>query len=74
MSPSGSDTNAGSQAAPFATLQKATNSASAGDTIWVRGGTYHCTSQITLSKSGTSDTNRTLRRVPVDPSTLVRTK
>jgi len=59
VSPSGSDTNAGSQAAPFATLQKANNTASAGDTIWMRGGTYNCTSQITLSKSGTSDTKRT---------------
>jgi MYXO-CTERM domain-containing protein len=59
VSPSGSDTNAGTQAAPFATLQKANNTASAGDTIWMRGGTYSTTGQITLSKSGTSDTNRT---------------
>ncbi len=46
-------------AAPFATLQKANNTAAAGDTILLRAGTYNCTTQITLSKSGTSDTNRT---------------
>ena len=59
VSPTGSDSNAGTQASPFATVQKANNSAAAGDTIWMRGGTYSTTGQITLSKSGTSDTNRT---------------
>jgi len=59
VSPTGSDSGAGTQAAPFATVQKANDSAAAGDTIWMRAGTYNCTSQITLSKSGTSDTNRT---------------
>ena len=46
-------------AAPFATVQKGNDSAAAGDTIWMRAGTYNRTTQITLSKSGTSDTNRT---------------
>lgn len=55
----GSDTAAGSQAAPFATLTKANSVAAAGDTIYVRGGTYYITTQLVLSKSGTSDTNRT---------------
>jgi len=59
VAPTGSDSNAGTQASPFATVQKANNSAAAGDTIWMRGGTYNTTGQITLSKSGTSDTNRT---------------
>ena len=59
VSPTGSDSNPGTQASPFATLQKANNSAAAGDTIWMRAGTYSITSQLTLSKSGTSDTNRT---------------
>src|SRR6185295_11830721 len=59
VSPTGSDSAAGSSAAPFATLSKANSSAAAGDTIWVHGGTYRITSQLTLSKSGTSDTNRT---------------
>jgi hypothetical protein len=59
VSPTGSDSNPGTQASPFASLQKANNSAAAGDTIWMRAGTYSSTGQITLSKSGTSDTNRT---------------
>ena len=59
VSPTGSDTNPGTQASPFATVQKANNSAAAGDTIWMRAGTYYSTTQINLSKSGTSDTNRT---------------
>ncbi len=59
VAPTGSDTAAGTEAAPFATLTKANGSAAAGDTIYVRGGTYYITSQLVLSKSGTSDTNRT---------------
>src|SRR5664279_3023810 len=59
VSPAGSDSNPGTLASPFATLQKGNNTAAAGDTIWMRAGTYNCTTQITLSKSGTSDTNRT---------------
>lgn len=38
--PAGADTNAGTQAAPFATIQKAANVAIAGDTIIVTPGTY----------------------------------
>jgi hypothetical protein len=59
VSPTGSDSAAGSSGAPFATLSKANSAAGAGDTIWVHGGTYYITSQLTLSKSGTSDSNRT---------------
>ncbi|HVY25784.1 MAG TPA: right-handed parallel beta-helix repeat-containing protein [Polyangiaceae bacterium] len=55
----GSDSNPGSMQQPFATLSKANGAAAAGDTIWVRGGKYALTSQLVLSKSGTSDANRT---------------
>jgi hypothetical protein len=58
VSPTGSDTNAGSMAAPFATIQKAGTVAAAGDTVWLRAGTYFNTQQITISRSGQSDTNR----------------
>src|SRR4051812_3793980 len=60
----GSDSNAGTMAAPFASLQKGQDVAVAGDTVWIRGGTYAPTtgksnmSGYTISKSGTSDTNR----------------
>ena len=57
VSPQGSDTNAGSMAAPFASIQKAGSAASAGDTVWLRAGTYYNTAQITIAKSGQSDTN-----------------
>jgi len=55
----GADANTGTATAPFATLTKANSVAAAGDTLWVHGGTYYLTSQLVLSKSGTSDTNRT---------------
>ena len=59
VSPTGSDANPGSESSPFATLQKGNDAAAAGDTVWLRGGTYYGTGPITLSKSGTSDTKRT---------------
>ncbi|HEU5080374.1 MAG TPA: Ig-like domain-containing protein [Opitutaceae bacterium] len=40
VAPTGSDSNAGTIDAPFATLMQAQAAASAGDTVWVRGGTY----------------------------------
>ena len=60
----GSDSNAGTMDAPWATLQKAANTAAAGDTVWIRGGTYKITTPasssagVNFTKSGTSDTNR----------------
>lgn len=58
VAPTGSDSNPGSIEQPFASLQKGHDAASAGDTVWLRGGTYHLTKQVKLSKSGTSDANR----------------
>lgn len=67
VSPSGSDSAAGTQSAPWASLAHAQSVAGAGDTVYVRGGTYaythadaSCKSQtdqvngVTLSKSGSS--------------------
>ena len=43
----GNDTNPGTKAQPFATIQKAQTAVSPGDTVWLRGGLYHMTeSQI----------------------------
>ena len=69
VSTTGSDNNAGSYSAPFATLNKANAVVTAGDTVWIRGGTYYPTDTtylksdamsagIVLSASGTSDDNR----------------
>ena len=61
---SGSDSNAGTLAEPFATLQKGADVAVAGDTVYIRGGTYKITTPksagagVTFSKSGTSDEKR----------------
>ena len=40
VAPTGSNSNAGSSASPFLTLQAGVNAARAGDTIIVRDGTY----------------------------------
>ncbi|MCR5028322.1 MAG: DUF1565 domain-containing protein, partial [Fibrobacter sp.] len=68
VSTTGSDSNAGSYSAPFATLTKANAVVTAGDTVWIRGGTYYpsdttylksdaMSAGIVLSTSGTSDDN-----------------
>ena len=48
VAPTGSDSAAGTMAAPFATVERGQQAASAGDTVWIRGGVYMF--------SGTSDT------------------
>src|SRR6187397_2019851 len=64
VAPGGNDSNPGTMELPFATLQRGHDIASAGDTIWIRGGTYRPTTGnssmagFVISKSGTSDTNR----------------
>lgn len=52
VSPSGSDTAAGTSAAPWKTLQKAIGSLSAGDTLIVKGGAYSGT--VSASPNGTA--------------------
>ena len=67
VAPTGNDSAAGTQAAPWKTIAKAQTVAAAGDTVYFRGGTYAftkantaCSSQtarvdgVTLNKSGTS--------------------
>ena len=64
VSPTGSDAATGAKAQPFATLQKGNDVAVAGDTVFIRGGTYSITTPansgagIALTKSGTSDAKR----------------
>lgn len=56
VSTTGSDTNSGSVSQPFATVQKAADSASAGDTVNIRGGHYH--EAITIDGLSGGSTNR----------------
>ena len=60
----GSNTASGNITQPFATLQKGHDVAVAGDTVFIRGGTYSITTPansgagISITKSGTSDSKR----------------
>ncbi|WP_045746946.1 right-handed parallel beta-helix repeat-containing protein [Actinoplanes rectilineatus] len=75
VAPNGSDSNTGTPAAPLATIQKAISLVAAGDTIAVRGGTYALSSNIQITKSGTSAapitlTNYGSERVIIDGEAL----
>lgn len=59
VSTTGSDTNTGSQAAPFKTFAKAITQAASGDTIIIRGGTY--TERLVITKSGQSGNPITIK-------------
>lgn len=54
VSPTGNNTDPGTISRPFATLQKAHDVANPGDTIYMRGGTYHFTAQVWIDRSGSS--------------------
>ncbi|MFI5308772.1 MAG: DUF1565 domain-containing protein, partial [Polyangiales bacterium] len=59
VAPDGSDASPGTEAMPFATIAHAQDAASAGDTVYFRGGTYSFTSAtaadgVVLNKSGSS--------------------
>ncbi len=56
VSPTGSDTNSGSAALPWATIQKAANTMRAGDAAMVSAGSYD--ERVTTTRPGTAGTNR----------------
>jgi len=56
-----SDLNAGTIAAPFATINRGAAVAQAGDTVWIAPGTYQPTSPIKPVNSGTSNAPITYR-------------
>ncbi|MEM4406655.1 MAG: choice-of-anchor Q domain-containing protein [Candidatus Methanomethylicaceae archaeon] len=53
VSPSGTDTNPGTEELPWRTLQKAANTLNPGDLCLIQEGTY--TESVTISRSGLSD-------------------
>jgi hypothetical protein len=57
VAPSGSDTAAGSEAAPWATMAHAQSVAAAGDTVYFRAGTYSYTAGTTTCSSQTATIN-----------------
>jgi len=56
VSPTGNDTNAGTQAAPFLTITRAQSAIRAGGTIWVMSGTYQYDRTVNLSLMGSATT------------------
>jgi hypothetical protein len=75
VAPDGSDTNAGTAAAPLATIQAAVDLVEPGGAIVVRGGTYALTTNIQIKKSGTAEapitlTSRPGERVVIDGEEL----
>jgi Right handed beta helix region len=60
VSTSGSDSNTGTLSSPFKSITKAVSVVQAGETIYVRGGTYSLTATINAGKSGTENTRISL--------------
>ncbi|KAF3937145.1 hypothetical protein ABW19_dt0207848 [Dactylella cylindrospora] len=61
---SGSDSNNGSINSPFASIQKAVDTAQPGYTIYIRAGTYRPSKNIQIAKSGTSSQRYTISAYP----------
>jgi hypothetical protein len=70
VSATGSDSNSGTLTSPFKTIAKAVTMVQAGETIYVRGGTYILTATITLSKSGTENARISLITYPGEKPVL----
>lgn len=60
----GNDGNAGGESSPWLTIQKAANTAVAGDTVYVKAGTY--TEQVIFQKSGTPGNYITFQNYSTD--------
>ncbi|NEP10769.1 MAG: right-handed parallel beta-helix repeat-containing protein [Symploca sp. SIO2C1] len=63
----GSDTNEGSIAHPWATVNHAANVLKAGETVYIRAGIYTPTQQIQAKHSGTADSWITYSAFPGEP-------
>ena len=59
VSPTG--TGSGTNASPYGAIQTGVNAPSAGDTIYLRAGTYSPTTNIQITKSGTETSPISLR-------------
>ena len=69
VSPSGSDSAAGTLEQPFATVQHGVNQLLAGDTLILRAGSYH--ESVTLARSGTAGAPITLAAYSGETPTLI---
>ncbi len=66
VDPNGSDSNAGTQASPFETLDRAQQAASEGRTIWLLPGTYDWNTTTKLTKSGSDGAPIVIAGIPGD--------
>ncbi len=69
VSPSGSDAAAGTQAAPFATVQYGAGRLGPGDVLVLRGGSYH--ESVAVSRSGTAAAPILIQAYPGETPVLV---
>jgi hypothetical protein len=70
VSTSGNDANAGTQASPWRTIQRCANVAQAGDTCYVRAGTYN--EQVEIKSSGTPGNYVTFAGYPLESRPVMR--
>ncbi|MFQ5613249.1 MAG: endo alpha-1,4 polygalactosaminidase [Anaerolineae bacterium] len=68
VAPTGNDANPGSQAQPWRTIQKAANTLTAGDTVYIRAGTYP--EQVTPLNSGSAGNYITYAAYPGETATI----
>ena len=72
VSPNGNDTNSGTEALPWKTIQKACSSATAGSTVFIKAGTYD-QANIVVYVQGTANNYITFRNFQNDLVTIRRT-
>lgn len=72
VAPAGSDSAAGTEAAPWKTMAKAQTMAAAGDTILFRAGTYAYTAGTTTCSSGTANISGVLLNKPGTAGNLIK--
>ncbi len=70
VAPTGSDSNPGTLDKPFATLSYAATKVSAGDSVYVRGGTYYFTSSQYIASVGTPSAHITYQSYPGEKAIL----
>lgn len=68
VSKTGNDSNPGTSAQPWRTIQKAVDNVKAGDTVYIREGSYN--ERVILKKSGTSDNYITFSNYPGETVTI----
>ncbi len=70
VAPDGSDSNPGTKAQPFGTIQHALDVVKAGQTVYVRGGTYKLAQRLITKNSGTPNAWITIAGYPGETPVL----